>query len=91
MPPLPLPLRLWKHLLKPLLCSGVMGAAVFGTHRLLCDITGNAVANVAAIAVGVAVYAAMLLLARVFTKEEMAALPMGQKIVRLLEKCRVYR
>ncbi|MBE6757385.1 MAG: polysaccharide biosynthesis protein [Ruminococcaceae bacterium] len=88
---LPLQLRLWKHLFKPLLCSGVMGGAVFGTHRLLCGAAGNAVATVAAVVVGVAVYAAMLLLSRVFTKEEMAALPMGGKIVHLLEKLHVYQ
>lgn len=88
---LPLKLRLWKHLIKPLLCSGVMGAAVFGTHRLLCGIAGNAVATVAGVTVGVAVYAAMLLLTRVFTEEEMAALPMGGKIVGLLRKLHVYR
>ncbi|MBE6767339.1 MAG: polysaccharide biosynthesis protein [Ruminococcaceae bacterium] len=86
---LPLQLRLWKHLLKPLLCSGVMGAAVFGTHRLLCSVAGNAVATVAGVAVGVAVYAALLLFTHVFTKEEMAALPMGQKIVRLLQRLHI--
>lgn len=88
---LPLRLRLWKHLVKPLICSGVMGGAVFVAHRLLCGAAGNAVATVVAVAVGVLAYAAMLLLTRVFTEEEMAALPMGGKIVRLLQKLHVYR
>ena len=88
---LPLQLSLWKHLIKPLLCSGVMGAAVYGAHLLLCGLLGNAVATVLSIGCGVLVYGGMLLLLRVFTREEMAALPMGTKLVRLLEMLRIYR
>lgn len=88
---LPLKLGLWHHLLKPLLCSAVMGAAVYGTYRLTAVAAGNTVATLSAIVAGVVVYLALLILTRVFTREEMLSLPMGTKLVRLLEKLHIYR
>lgn len=87
---LPLTLRLWPHVLKPLVCSGVMGVAVFLVYNLLHGACGNALATVISIASGALVYALMLVIARVFTAEEVAALPAGTQILRLLKKCRVY-
>ncbi len=88
---LPLTLKLWHHLLKPLLCSGLMGVGVWGIYHLTVGAVGNTIATIAAIAVGVLLYVALLVFTRMFTREEMLALPLGSKLVRILEKLHVYR
>ncbi len=88
---LPLGLKLWHHLLKPLLCSLVMGAFVYGVHHLTVGTIGNAIATILAVAAGVAVYLALIVFTRMFTQEEMLSLPLGSKLVRILEKLHIYK
>ncbi len=88
---LPLGLKLWHHLLKPLLCSIVMGAGVYGVYRLTVGTVGNAIATVLAIAAGIVVYLALIVFTRMFTQEEMLSLPLGSKLVRILEKLHIYK
>lgn len=74
--------------LKPVLASALMGAAAWGTHTLLdsiaCFQSGflSSVATVIAIAVGIVVYAILMLVLRIFTKEELSAVPGGRKLMR---------
>ncbi|MBO5796941.1 MAG: polysaccharide biosynthesis protein, partial [Clostridia bacterium] len=58
---LPLPLRWGHHVLKPALCSLIMGGAAYGAHRLLAPYLGNAVATLAAVLVGMVLYLALVL------------------------------
>ncbi len=88
---LPLHLKWWHHLLKPALCSGVMGAAVYSTHRLIVDTVGNTIATVSAVAVGVVLYVALIVFTHMFTRDEMLSLPLGSKLVRTLEKLHIYK
>lgn len=87
---LPLTLRWGHHVLKPALCSAVMGAAAFGVHRLLRGAVGNTVATLAAVLVGAVMYVALVILARVFTQAELLTLPGGARLARLLTRLGVY-
>lgn len=88
---LPLSLRLRHHVLRPALCSAVMGAAVFLIHRLLNAAVGNTIATVVAILAGVLLYLALVIYAHVFTQAELLALPGGARLSHLLMKLGLYR
>lgn len=87
---LPLTLRWGHHVLKPALCSAVMGALVWGAHRLLTPLTGNAIATLFAIALGVLVYVALIICTRVFTQAELITLPGGTRLAHWLTRLGVY-
>ena len=71
---------------KPLLAAAVMALAVRGSHWLLCPILGNGFATLISIVVGVAVYGRMIFAVKAITKEELAKLPKGSKIVKIINR-----
>ena len=78
---LKLKVDLKKYLVKPLISAVTMGAAAVLTHRLVLMVCHkNMLAVLCAIAVGVIVYAVMLLFVRVLGREEIEQLPMGKKL-----------
>lgn len=71
---------------KPLAASVAMGAAVWGCYGLVSRfVSSNAVCTVLAISVGGAVYLALIVLLRAITRDELALMPKGDKIARLLK------
>ncbi|MCI8609379.1 MAG: polysaccharide biosynthesis protein [Firmicutes bacterium] len=69
----------------PGVASGLMGAAAFAAYKGLFMITdSNGLSALAAIGIAVIVYAALILLMRGITKDEISRLPKGDKLVRLL-------
>lgn len=76
---LPMKLSFKKYFLKPFMAAAVMGAAVFGAYRLLSGL-GNAAATLISICIGAAVYFVLLAVFKVFSREELSALPViGKK------------
>ncbi len=76
-----------KTYLIPVEASGVMGVAVYFAYRLMHALTrSNAVSCVVGIAVGVIVYAIVLLLMHGMSEHELRALPKGKTIVRIAKK-----
>jgi stage V sporulation protein B len=70
---------------KPLIASALMGGAAWAVYGLVFRVIArNAVALILAIAVAVVVYFAMLLLMRTITKDDLALMPKGEQIGRLL-------
>lgn len=70
---------------KPLLASVVMGIAAWGSYALLYKVTQhNAIATLAAVLIAVVVYAALIIVLRTLTKEDLSLMPKGDKIARLL-------
>ncbi len=61
-------------ILKPALCSIIMGILAYASYGLLRSAIGSNFAVIAAIAVGGAVYCAALLLTGTLNKEEMRSL-----------------
>lgn len=79
--------------LKPLLCTAIMAAAAFFAYELLYRLgsgligTGRLVVIVylaVAILIAVAVYAVLIIVTRTITKEDIALVPKGEKLARIL-------
>lgn len=71
--------------LKPLFGALLMGVAAFFAYGFFAaNISSDTIATFAAIAVAVFVYAILVLLLRMFSKEDLALIPGGKKLARLL-------
>ena len=79
--------------LKPLLCTAIMGAVAFFTYKLVYLLFSGVLGEgrMAAVAflavsmiVSVAVYAVLIIATRAVTKEDMALVPKGEKLAKLL-------
>lgn len=79
--------------IKPLFCTAVMAGTAYGVYaladRLLASALGGGRLAVviclgAAICAGVIVYAALIILTRVITAEDLALVPKGEKLARVL-------
>ena len=96
---LPRSLSYIRAFLKPGLSAAIMGVvvwAVYGlTEKLLIGAgvlssgaqltgTGNALATILAIGVGVVIYFALILLTRAISRDDLSLMPKGEKIARLL-------
>lgn len=83
---IPNPPRLMRAYFKPLIASSIMGAAAWASYGLLTNFLrmGNSLATVGAIGVGGVVYLVLILSLRVISKEDLALMPKGDKIARIL-------
>ena len=71
----------------PCAASILMGAAAFAAYKFLFMVLeSNTISTLLAIMIAVPVYGVLILLMRGITKEEIARLPKGDKLVRLLHK-----
>ena len=80
--------RLLRNLLRPLLPAAGMGGAVWCAYQLLLRVLGQEGSRIllcgVPIAVGVAVYAVLVVVCRAITREDCRLLPKGDRIARLL-------
>ncbi|MCI5897696.1 MAG: polysaccharide biosynthesis protein [Anaerovoracaceae bacterium] len=72
--------------MKPLASGLVMSAATYGVYRILSVWCGNTVSVLIAVCAAVAVYGFMLLATRAVTEEELALLPKGQRLAKIVRK-----
>jgi O-antigen/teichoic acid export membrane protein len=70
--------------LKPAIASAIMGGAAWAVYGLLSRVTGNAISSLAAILVAVVVYGVLVIALRIIAKEDLALMPKGDKIARIL-------
>ena len=85
----PHPPRYHLVFIKPLIASAIMGAAAWASHGLLSRVFSgsflmNAAATAGAILVGVVVYAILVVLLRVLSKDDLEMMPKGDRIAKLL-------
>ena len=71
-----------------MLSAGVMTAAVFGFYRLISKLCGNALSTMLSVLVGAIVYVLCIFLFRTLNADDVAGLPMGGKLSRILKKLR---
>ena len=73
--------------IKPSIASILMGAGAFASFKLLyMVISSQTLAMFGAIMVGVVIYAVLIFALKAITKEEIALLPKGDKLVKILDK-----
>ncbi|MEG2119908.1 MAG: polysaccharide biosynthesis C-terminal domain-containing protein, partial [Pseudoflavonifractor sp.] len=69
---------------KPLVASLLMGGAAWGVCSLLTQLGLGKLATIGGIAVGGCVYLVLVVVLRVFSKEDLALMPKGDKIAKIL-------
>lgn len=77
-------------LIKPFICSAVMGICCFIVYKLGMLILGiNAIWTIIAMLVSVVVYGVVLVFTKTITEEELYSMPKGTTIVNILKKVRL--
>ena len=66
--------------------AGGMGAAVWGFVRLMGGRLGNTMLTLGAVCLGVLVYAVLAFVLRALSKEDLALIPGGRRVARLMDK-----
>ena len=64
--------------------GGIMGIAVWAVYGLVSRIFGNTLSTMAAIGVGVVVYAVLVVVLKAISREDLSLMPKGDKIAKLL-------
>ncbi len=78
-------MNLWRIFGRSGISAACMGAAAWAVYRLLHGMTGHTtIPFLAAVAVGVIVYAVMIVAIRAITLEDMKLIPKGEKVAKLL-------
>lgn len=91
-----LELGLNKFVLKPVFATFVMSVCSYSAYVWIINnivntgITTEKVATILALIIAVMIYAIAVALLKIFTKEEIESLPMGNKIYKVLEKAKIY-
>ena len=79
-----------KFVVKPIIASVIMGICSYFTYFVLEGIIIERMATIIAIVVAVIIYVLAVIVLKIFTKEEFLALPAGDKVIKILEKLKIY-
>ena len=79
-----------KFVLNPVISTAIMGICSYFTYLALKGIIVERLATIIAIMVAVVIYSLAIVALKVFTKDEFKMMPTGDKIVKFLEKIKIY-
>lgn len=79
-----------KFVVKPILATTIMGICSYFIYLTLKGIIIERLATIIAIIIAVIIYILSVLILKIFTKEEFKMMPAGDKIVKILEKFKIY-
>ena len=79
-----------KFVVKPIIATVIMGICSYFTYLVLKGIIIERLATIVAILVAVIIYVLSVVILKIFTKEELKMMPAGDKIVKILEKIKIY-
>lgn len=79
-----------KFVVKPIIATVIMGICSYFTYLVLKGIIIERLATIVAILVAVIIYVLSVVILKIFTKEELKMMPTGDKIVKILEKIKIY-
>ena len=79
-----------KFVIKPIIATAIMGICSYFIYSILSGIIIERLATIIAIVVAVIIYALAVVILKIFTKEEFKMMPAGDKIVKILEKFKIY-
>lgn len=80
-----------RHIIKPIIASGIMGGIAYLIYKLLVVALGNSISTIISILLGLFVYIALILAMKVLTKEDIYMIPFGTKIYKILVKLKIYK
>ena len=79
-----------KFVIKPIISTAIMGVCSYFTYLTLKGIIIERLATIIAIIVATIIYILSVIVLKIFTKEELKMMPAGEKIVKILEKIKIY-
>lgn len=79
-----------KFVVKPALATAIMGICSYFVYSNLLGIISSKLATILAIIFAVIIYAMAIIVLKVFNKEEIIKIPMGNKIYKILESTKIY-
>ena len=79
-----------KFVIKPILATTIMGICSYFIYSTLSGIIVERLATIIAIVVAVIIYVLAVIILKIFTKEELKMMPLGDKITTFLEKLKIY-
>ena len=79
-----------KFVIKPVIATAIMGICSYFIYSALKGIIIERLATIIAIMVAVVIYALAIVVLKVFTKDEFKMMPAGDKIIKFLEKIKIY-
>ena len=80
----PHPPKYLRVFVKPVLAAAIMGAAARAAYGILSGHLGNTMSVAGGIVVGAIVYAILVLVLRIVSKDDLSLMPKGDKIAKLL-------
>lgn len=80
-----------KFILKPIIATFAMCVCSYYLYTILLGILSAKIATIIALLFAVIIYAIMVIILKIFTKEEILMIPFGQKINKILEKLGIYK
>lgn len=83
-------IRISKFIIKPVLATAIMGVCSYFVYNIINGIIPGRLATIIAIVFAVIIYLLAVVALKIFSKKEILALPMGDKICRILEKTKIY-
>lgn len=78
-------------LIKPCIATGIMAIISYELYKTLLGIVGIRVSAIIAMGVAVLIYAILIIILKVLSKDDMKSLPFGSKICTVLEKLKIYK
>lgn len=75
--------------IKPIIASGIMGVFAWGINYGFSLVISPKIATIFAILIAAIVYVVLIFAFKIITKEELLSMPKGNKIVKILEKCKL--
>jgi stage V sporulation protein B len=79
-----------KFVIKPVIATAIMGICSYFIYLLLSGIIAQKLATIIAILVAIVIYGLAVLVLKIFSKEDLLEIPMGNKIYSVLRKLKIY-
>ena len=79
-----------KFVIKPVIATAIMGICSYFIYSALKGIIIERLATIIALFVAVVIYTLAIVVLKIFTKDEFKMMPAGDKIIKFLEKIKIY-
>lgn len=79
-----------KFVIKPVIATAIMGICSYFIYLALKGIIIERLATIIALFVAVVIYTVSIVVLKIFTKDEFKMMPAGDKIIKFLEKIKIY-
>ena len=79
-----------KFVIKPVIATAIMGICTYFIYSALKGIIIERLATIIALFVAVVIYTLAIVVLKIFTKDEFKMMPAGDKIIKFLEKIKIY-